>query len=146
LKNKVLIVDGHSIIFAWDDLRQLHQRKTGIARERLIKVLTEFQDATEIHVVVVFDGRGPNTNESSDPAGIQVFYASADRTADDVVERLTAKYADRYSITVATDDQLEQQTAWSFGAVPIGAEALRELVQSARKELESTLRTHSRRK
>ena len=52
-----LIVDGHSVIFAWPDLRALHDRKTVLARDRLIKVLTEYQDFTGIRVVLVFDGR-----------------------------------------------------------------------------------------
>ncbi len=139
-----LIVDGHSIIFAWPDLRALHQQRTANARDRLIKLLTDFQDFTGVRVVLVFDGQGSSINEMSEPNGIQVFYSSAGRTADDVVERLTAKYSQMYSITVATEDSLEQQTALSFGAHCIGAEKLRTLIDSARKELDSDLKSHRR--
>jgi uncharacterized protein len=47
---QVLIVDGHSVIFAWPDLRSLHDRKTASARDRLTKIMTEYQDLTGTHV------------------------------------------------------------------------------------------------
>ncbi len=144
MPTEFLIVDGHSIIFAWPDLRALHQQRTVSARDRLIKLLTDFQDFTGVRVVLVFDGQGSSTNETSEPEGIQVFYSSADRTADDVVERLTAKYAPMYSITVATDDSLEQQTALSFGAHTIGAESLRTLIESAREQFDADLKSRRR--
>lgn len=53
-----LIVDGHSIIFAWPELRKLHARRSSLAREALIKQLRGYQDWTGVHVVVVFDGKG----------------------------------------------------------------------------------------
>src|SRR5437773_9409425 len=53
-----IIVDGHSIIFAWPELRKLHARRSSLAREALIKQLRGYQDWTGVHVVVVFDGKG----------------------------------------------------------------------------------------
>jgi len=53
-----LIVDGHSIIFAWPELRKLHARRSSLAREALIKQLRDYQDWTGVSVVVVFDGKG----------------------------------------------------------------------------------------
>jgi predicted RNA-binding protein with PIN domain len=126
-----LIVDGHSVIFAWPDLRALHEHKTALARERLIKVLTEYQDYTGINVVVVFDGRGPVISQETVPGGIQVFYSNTGHTADDVIERLVAKYGDLYSITVATSDLMEQQTTIAFGGNCVSAGGLRSLVDEA---------------
>ena len=97
-----LLVDGHSVIFAWPELRTLHVRRMAAAREALVKLLTDYQDQSGVRVVLVFDGRGVRTSEeAASPDGIQVFYASADRTADSVIERLVAKYAADYRITVA---------------------------------------------
>lgn len=126
-----LIVDGHSVIFAWPDLRTLHEHKTALARERLIKVLTEYQDYTGINVVVVFDGTGPVISEETVPGGIQVFYSNTGHTADDLIERLVAKYGDLYSITVATSDLMEQQTTIAFGGNCVSAGGLRSLVDEA---------------
>lgn len=132
--NRYLIVDGHSIIFAWPELRALHSKKTASARHRLTKLLTEYQDFTGINVVVVFDGRGAMVTQDTEPGGIQIFYSSSGHTADDIVERLVAKYGKMYPITVATSDHLEQQTVITFGADCISADALRKLLESTRRD------------
>ena len=74
-------------------------------------MLTGLQDNTDWHVAVVFDGAGTKTTgATSGPRGIQVFYSTADQSADSVIERLAAKYAERYEVTVATDDLMERTT------------------------------------
>jgi predicted RNA-binding protein with PIN domain len=133
MSQRFLIVDGHSVIFAWPELRALHRRRTASARERLTKILTAYQDFTGIRVVLVFDGKGTTITQETDPGGIQIFYSNTGRTADDLIERLAAKYGNRYSITVATSDLLEQQTAIAFGAECISADGLRDLVDSAER-------------
>ncbi len=137
---QVLIVDGHSIIFAWPELRVLHDSKTSSARDRLTRILTEFQDLTGTNVVLVFDGRGPVITQENEPGGIQVFYSNTGHTADDIVERLVAKYGTVYSITVATSDLLEQQTAIAFGGNCISADGLRKLVTDARNNFARELK------
>ena len=126
---RFLIVDGHSIIFAWPDLRKLHARRPSLARESLIKRLRGYQDWTGVRVVVVFDGKGTQVSATSDPHDIQVFYSRAGQTADAIVERLASKYATRFDLIVATSDHLEQQTASAFGAESISPETLREILE-----------------
>jgi uncharacterized protein len=139
-----LIVDGHSVIFAWPDLRALHDQKTASARERLVKILTEYQDYTGVNVVLVFDGRGPVISQEMEPGGIQVFYSNSGHTADDIIERLVAKYGDSYSITVATSDLLEQQTAIAFGGNCVSADGLRKLIDNARRTFARELKRRKR--
>ena len=90
MKPRVLIVDGHSMIFQWPDLTLQHAKRTAVARESLTRMLTGLQDNTDWHVTVVFDGNGVKPTEASCPHGIQVFYSTADQTADTVIERLAA--------------------------------------------------------
>src|SRR5437763_6937307 len=84
---RVLIVDGHSVIFAWPEMRKLHDRRMILAREAVVKLLTEYQDVSGVHVVAVFDGKGSRASEETEPGGIQIFYSGADQTADDIIER-----------------------------------------------------------
>ena len=127
-----LIVDGHSVIFAWPDLRALHERRTSLARDALVRKLRDYQDWTGVSVVVVFDGRGTTVDASAEPGEIQIFYSRAGQTADSVVERLASKYGSQYRLLVATSDYLEQETASACGAECISAEALRGLLDEAR--------------
>lgn len=127
-----LIVDGHSIIFAWPELRALHERRTSLAREALVRRLRDYQDWTGVRVVVVFDGKGTAIDASADPGEIQIFYSRAGQTADAIVERLASKYGGQFNLLIATSDYLEQETVAACGAEYISAEGLRGLLDVAR--------------
>jgi predicted RNA-binding protein with PIN domain len=127
---RYLIVDGHSIIFAWPDLRKLHARRSSLAREALLKELRNYQDWTRVRVVVVFDGKGKKTEAISEPADVQVFYSRTGQTADAIVERLASKYAKRFELMVATSDSMEGETVEACGAEWISPEALRGMLSS----------------
>ena len=132
MRPSYLLVDGHSVIFAWPELRALHERRTSLAREALIKRLRDYQDWSGIHVVIVFDGKGAAVSKSSDPGDVQIFYSRAGQTADTIIERLASKYASQFRILVATSDYLEQETVGACGAECITPEALRGLLKEAR--------------
>lgn len=127
-----LLVDGHSVIFAWPELRALHERRTSLAREALVKKLRDYQDWSGVRVVVVFDGKGSRTSESSEPGEVQIFYSRVGQTADAIIERLASKYASQFRLLVATSDYLEQETASACGAECITAEGLRGFLDEAR--------------
>lgn len=141
-----LLVDGHSVIFAWPELCVLHIRRMGAAREALVRTLTDYQDRSGVRVVLVFDGQGAQVSEEQEGRdGIQIFYAHAGRTADAIIERLVAKYAAIHRLTVATSDRLEAQTAISFGATScVSAEGLRTLLDGAEREFGRRAREHRR--
>ena len=141
---RYLIVDGHSVIFAWPELRTQHARRTGAARAELVKQLTAYQDASGVRVVAVFDGKGGAANEESEPGGIQVFYSKAGQTADEIVERLVAKYAEHHEIMVATSDLMEQQTVTTFGATAISVEMLKKYLEDEEAGLVRRVKAHRR--
>jgi predicted RNA-binding protein with PIN domain len=132
-RSRFLIVDGHSVIFGWPELRKLHHRRSSVARESLVKQLRQYQDWMDVRVVVVFDGRGAQVSASSDPHDVQIFYSRKGQTADAIIERLVSKYASHFDLTVVTSDYLEQETASAFGAECISPEALREILREAEK-------------
>ena len=127
-----LIVDGHSVIFAWPELRSLHQKRTALAREALVRKLRDYQDWTGVRVVVVFDGKGAAVDASSFPGEVQIFYSREGQTADSIVERLASKYGEHFKLLVATSDYLEQETVSACGAEYISAEGLRGLLDDTR--------------
>ena len=131
MRAEYLIVDGHSVIFAWPELRKLHTRRTSLARDALARKLRDYQDWTGTRVAVVFDGKGRSIDTSADPGEIQIFYSRAGQTADSIIERLASKYGRKFNLLVATSDVLEQETASACGAECISAEALRWLLEEA---------------
>ena len=130
---RYLIVDGHSVIFAWPELRKLHARRSSLAREALLKQLRDYQDWTGVRVVAVFDGKGKKVDAISDPAEVQVFYSRSGQPADAIVERLACKYAKDYKLIVATSDSMVAETVHACGAEWILPDGLRELLANARR-------------
>lgn len=141
---KFLIVDAHSIIFAWPELRSLHSRRMVLARDALVKKLTAYQDTSDYRVVAVFDGQGSKPSEASEPGGIQIFYSAQGQTADAIIERLVAKYGSVHEITVVTNDRLEQDTATAFGGTSISPEILRMMMEEAEGDFQRTLKKRRR--
>jgi predicted RNA-binding protein with PIN domain len=130
---RYLIVDGHSVIFAWPELRKLHAGRSSLAREALIKQLRDYQDWTGVRVVVVFDGKGRKVEATADPGEVQIFYSRSGQSADAIIERLAGKYAKRFELMVATSDSMEAGTVWACGAESISPEALRALLATPRR-------------
>ena len=141
---RFLLVDGHSVIFAWPELRKLQAKRAVLARDSLVQLLTRYQDASGVRVVVVFDGQGGKFSEETTPGGIQIFYSASGQTADAIIERLCARYATEHELTVATSDYLEQQTASAFGAMTVSADGLREVIDDAEAELARELKKRRR--
>jgi predicted RNA-binding protein with PIN domain len=131
MKRRILLVDGHSVIFAWPDLAEIHRRNTAAARENLVRRLTGLQDSTAWEVAVVFDGRGAKASSDSVPYGIAVFYSKSGQTADEIIERLAAKYAATCDLTVATDDHMERTTVEALGGMSISTDQLLAEIDSA---------------
>jgi uncharacterized protein len=130
---RYLIVDGHSVIFAWPELRKLHASRSSLAREALIRQLRDYQDWTGVRVVVVFDGTGTKVDATSDLGDVQIFYSRSGQSADAIIERLASKYAGRFELMVATSDSMEAETVQACGAESISPEALRGLLSTARR-------------
>jgi uncharacterized protein len=133
MQSRYLIVDGHSVIFAWPELRKLHARRSSLAREALTKQLRDYQDWTGVRVVVVFDGKGKKVETTSEPAEVQIFYSRSGQSADAIIERLASKYAKHSELMVATSDLMEAETVHASGAESISPDGLRGLLADARR-------------
>ena len=130
-----LIIDGHSIIFAWNHLRLLHEHSQSAARDELIRKMTGYQDNTGERVIIVFDGKGTKTESFYEHDSIQVFFSKKGTSADQIIERLVGKYGKRKKITIASRDKAVLDTCSSFGAIAISPNALRESLESAEEKL-----------
>lgn len=137
---RFLLVDAHSVIFAWPELFALHQRHMEAAREQLIRRLTAYQDACSTRVVVVFDGRGKVAQEEKRPGSVQIFYSGKKGGADQVLERLVAKYGQLHELAVATNDRLVQQTCITFGGLAMSVDALLTEVDRADADVRRQIR------
>ncbi len=66
--------------------------------------------------------------------GIMVAYTKEDETADAFIERTVHQLGEKYRITVATSDNLEQMTVLSLGALRMSAGNLKEEIERSNRE------------
>jgi predicted RNA-binding protein with PIN domain len=122
------------MIFAWDDLRQLHEQRMSLAREALCQRLQTYQDMSAgARVVVVFDGKHGAEKGERRPEEIQILYSKQHGSADEILERLACKYATEHDLTVASRDRGVLDMVSSFGANAISANGLADLLEVAER-------------
>ena len=115
---RYLVIDGHSVIFAWHDLRRLHDQNRAAARKALADKLQHLHDTTAWRVTLVLDGKLGTAVPvgKRKPTDMVISYATADQTADSIIERLVAVSGMAEQILVITADEAERLTVESLGA------------------------------
>jgi predicted RNA-binding protein with PIN domain len=112
-----MVVDGHSVIFAWADLRKLHDQNRAAARKTLTDRLQHLHDTSAWRITLVLDGKmGTAVATGRKRTDMVVSYATADQTADSIIERLVGASGVAKDILVITADEAERLTVESLGA------------------------------
>jgi uncharacterized protein len=135
---RYLLVDGHSVLFAWPDLRATHAKRPAQARQQLVEILDRLHDSGTWAVTLVFDGRIGTTPVR--PANAMVIsYGTSDQTADSIIEKIAGAHAGQKDIWVVTADEAERQTVESLGATAVSPQWLRLELEQADQDITRTL-------
>ncbi len=108
-----LIIDGYNLIHAVPEWKCLARGDLAPAREALANVARAIHDADGIRVTVVFDGPADRLTIER-PTGQQTFsliYATAELSADGVIEQLCGKARRGEDLWVATGDNMIAESA-----------------------------------
>ncbi len=136
-KNEYLLVDGYNIIFAWPELKELAEENMDGARSKLIDYLSKYQHFRKCRIIVVFDAYrvlGHN-EEMIDFGNVFVVFTREAQTADHFIEKFAHSNKDKYDITVATSDGLQQIIIRGAGCAVLSARELKEEVISADRKI-----------
>ena len=139
-KENYLLVDGYNIIYAWADLRDIASDNMDGARINLLDCLSNYQGIRKCQVIVVFDAyrvQGHHT-EIMEYHNIHVVYTKEAETADQYIEKFAHDHQEKYHVTVATSDGLEQIIIRGTGCQLLSARELKEEIESANKRLMET--------
>ncbi len=132
---RFLVVDGHSVIFAWPELRQMHDHNRAAARQELIELLGRLHDTSDWLITLVLDGKlgtgAPRVGTKT--SAMVVCYAHADQTADSIIERLVASSGHAESVLVITADEAERLMVESLGAMTSSPDWLRREMEQGQK-------------
>jgi small GTP-binding protein len=137
IREKMLIVDGYNVIFAWDDLKCLAEDNINAAKDKLISLLSNYRGITGEEILLVFDGYKVKENKGSSAIAedIKVVHTKEGETADSYIERYTHENAKSKNITVATSDGLIQTVTRGNGCLVISSRELHERMEAAAKRL-----------
>lgn len=135
-KEEYLLVDGYNVIYANSALRELAETNMDAASGKLMDILCNYQGYRKCKVLLVFDAYkviGHQT-EMINYHNIYVIYTKEAETADQYIEKFAHENAQKYRITVATSDGVEQIIIRSKGCLLLSARELWEDIQRVNEE------------
>lgn len=140
-----VLVDGYNIIFAWDELKDIASKNIDGARDRLLDILSNYQGYKDNIVIVVFDAYNVNRHKETiyKHNNIYVVYTKAAETADMYIAKTTHQMANKYRVTVATSDALEQLIIMGHGAYRMSAMNFYEEVKQIENKISEKINTIS---
>lgn len=142
-----ILVDGYSLLHSWPGLAPGKPRHSAAARDELIHILTQYQDATGVPVTIFFDGsgtaKGPSEHRSKPE--VEILFSRAGQTADEMIERAAHRLQAYGDVLAVTDDIAERETVIALGGLAQSCLNFIAGVESALKELQSSIKHHNRR-
>src|SRR5213594_1258868 len=141
-----ILVDGYSLLHNWPELAPGKPRHSAAARDELVRVLTQYRDAVDTPMTIIFDGAGapPGTPKSPSTSELEILYSKAGQTADDVIERVAHRMLSYGEVAVVTDDFAERDTVLSLGGMAWSCLNFIRMVESTLDELHRDLKRHNR--
>lgn len=135
-----LLVDGYNIIFSNEEMHELALENMDGASGKLMDILCNYQGIRNCKVLLVFDAyriQGHQT-EFLTYHNIQVVYTKEAETADQFIEKFAHENAQKYRITVATSDGVEQIIIRSKGCSLLSARDFWKEIKRAERENKET--------
>lgn len=136
-KEEYLLIDGYNVTFANDELKELAQNSLDAACNKLMDIVCDYQAMKGCKVLLVFDAykvKGHNT-EIIDYHNIQIVYTKEAETADQFIEKFSHQNAQKFRITVATSDGVEQIIIRSKGCLLLSARDFWEEIRRHKENL-----------
>ena len=144
--NRMLVVDGFNVIYAWPELAALAEAEFQQAQERLMEILANYAAFTRTETILVFDaykvkgGKG----ERFDYHGVRVVYTKENETGDAYIERLLREIGKNGQVRIVTSDNLIQVSALRSGVLRQSAREFGEEIDRIYGDIEQFLRSHNR--
>lgn len=141
-----ILVDGFSLLHAWPELARGKPRHSAAARDELIQQLRSYGDAISTPISVIFDGAGPTPSqgiESPSTRMFEILYSKSGQTADDIIERVTAKLVKYGEVLVVSNDFAERDMVASVGGSVCSCDYFIRSIHSALGEFQNELKRHN---
>ncbi len=134
-----LVVDGYNVINSWPELNRMKSYNLGLARDKLVEILQNFQGAQAVFIIIVFDAHLSKTKMRAvlTAGNIRVVYTKTGETADTLIEKMIGELPPRSKITVVTNDWDEQRIVLGKGALRMTSGELLERVKASAEQIDA---------
>jgi uncharacterized protein len=141
-----ILVDGYSLLHNWPELAPGKPRHSAAAREKLVHVLTRYQDADGTPITIFFDGSGAPTGapKAESSRNVEVLFSRDGKTADDMIERAAHRFQPYGEVLAVTDDNAERDTVIALGGHASSCLNFIGMVESALAEFADGLKQYNR--
>ncbi|MDK2967389.1 translation factor GTPase family protein [Lacrimispora sp.] len=136
-REEYLLVDGYNIVFAWPELASLAQDNMDGARMKLLDQLCNYQAIRKCRIIAVFDAYRVKEHREEVIAyhNIHLVYTREAQTADHYIEKFAYDNNQKYRITVATSDGLQQMIVRGAGCALLSARELKIEMEAANERV-----------
>lgn len=112
----------------------------------LLDIMSNYQGYKDNTVIVVFDAYNVNRHKETvyKHNNVYVIFTKAAETADMYIAKTTHKMANKYRVTVATSDALEQLIIMGHGALRMSAMNFKEEVDLVNKKISESINKESK--
>ena len=134
---RLVIVDGYNVIYAWDSLKEIAEFSLEKARQTLMDLLSNYVAFTKTQLTLVFDAYLVKDGVGSDfmHDGYRVVFTKQDQTADTFIEQMMHALGPNYSIQVVTGDRLLQLSAVHAGILRMTAKEFEDEIIAVSNEI-----------
>ena len=141
-----ILVDGYSLLHQWPELAEGAPRHSEAARDALVELLTQYQDASGTPVTIFFDGRGNRrTKPKNESTGsVEVIFSATGQTADALIERAAHRFQPYGEVLVVTEDRAERDIVGGFGGSVASCGNFIHMIQNALANLRENVDNHNR--
>jgi predicted RNA-binding protein with PIN domain len=140
-----ILVDGYSLLHSWPELAEGAPRHSETARDALVEMLQQYQDACGTPVTIFFDGRGTKKKPKNESGkAVEVLFSSAGQTADDLIERAAHRFQPYGEVLAVTDDFAIRDTVGGFNGSVASCGNFIAMIQNALANLTENLNNHNR--
>ncbi|MDG1892372.1 MAG: NYN domain-containing protein [Verrucomicrobiota bacterium] len=141
-----ILVDGYSLLHACRQRIPKMAPHSAMARDWLIGLLTRYQDTIHVPVTVFFDGMGSKASLENQEVypHLEVLFSQGNKTADDLIERVTHKLLAYGPVLVVTNDRAEQNTIDALGGSTTDCEPFLLQMETEIRDFHSSQTAHWR--
>ncbi len=142
-EEKYVIIDGYNFIFGWDFLRRYAESDLSLARDILIRIMSNYTAFYKIHSIIVFDAykRADSEGSVENIGKVSIVYTKHKELADTYIEIATHSLSKDNEVRVVSGDYSEQLVILGAGGLRVSVSEFASELEALRDEIDFIIKS-----